>query len=377
MYYFIIIKFQTVLQNLKLNKMSGFTYISSTEINNYETLESLQETIIRTIARWFGIQGAVWSEIECTYGIYQLCGIERLQAHFEVYVSSDDTYRLTMHAVGNFRRHGSSCDYFENLFDCLEYQLGHKDIEFVTMETASLNKRQCEQEYTSVPEADYDSGDEKAIDLATEQVLLTTEDDAKGLDEQECERCAGWGCSTSNRHTGYTRSEVDTNEAEEDEESVASSDEDSDDEDDRIMTMPLRDMTDKQIDRYIYFLGREPRDECDEWEMDYAGDAIIRYSYVNFADTTIADRWVFNVTIRRARFAGCTLRNFQFEQVHFHECDFKSVILENVTFKDCQFTECDLDISISLDNSCSVENYDYEEEMRQEFLEDNVTYRYC
>ena len=346
--------------------MSGFTYISSTEINNYETLESLQETMIRTITRWFGIQGAVWSEIECTYGIYQLCGIERLQAHFEVYVSSDDSYSLTMHAVGNFRRNGSSCDYFEKLFDCLKYQIEHPDIEFVTMETASLKKRQDEQEYTGsslwlthssnenpLPNAGAlaetivcdEEDDTNATEIAEEQVLLTTEDDA--IEEDS------------------------------DEESVASSDEDSEDEDDVIMSMPLRNMTDNQIDRYIYLIGQCPRDECDEWEMDYAGDAIIRYSYVNFADTTISDQHVSNRTIRRARFAGCTLRNFQFEQVHFDECDFKSVILENVTFKDCQFTECDLDMSISLDNSCSVENYDYEEEMRQEFLEDNVTYRYC
>jgi uncharacterized protein YjbI with pentapeptide repeats len=111
--------------------------------------------------------------------------------------------------------------------------------------------------------------------------------------------------------------------------------------------------------------------------MDFKGGAIPRYSYVNFADAWITDQHITNIPIRRARFAGCTLRNFVFEQVHFHECDFKSVVLENVTFKDCQFTECDLATYMSLDNTCSVENFDYEEDMRQAFLEDNVTYRYC
>jgi len=143
--------------------------------------------------------------------------------------------------------------------------------------------------------------------------------------------------------------------------------EDSDEEDELI---PLRDMTDKQIDRYIDMLGSEPRDEYKEWSRDFNGGAIIRYSYINFDNTTIADRSVLNRPIRRARFSGCTLRNVQFEQVHFHECNFMSVILENVRFKDCQFTECDLDISMDLDNSCSVENNDYD-------FEDQVVYSYC
>ncbi len=145
---------------------------------------------------------------------------------------------------------------------------------------------------------------------------------------------------------------------------------DSDEEDELIMSMPLRDMTDKQIDRYIDLLGSEPRDECKEWSSDFNGGAITRYSYINFDNTTIADRSVLNRTIRRAKFSGCTLRNVQFEQVHFHECNFMSVILENVRFKDCQFTDCDLDICMDLDNSCSVENNNYD-------FDDQVVYRYC
>ena len=172
----------------------------------------------------------------------------------------------------------------------------------------------------------------------------------------------------------------DSVESEEEEEYVAANDEyvaanaeeeeeeeDSDEEDELI---PLCDMTDKQIDRYIDMLGSEPRDEYKEWSRDFNGGAIIRYSYINFDNTTIADRSVLNRPIRRARFSGCTLRNVQFEQVHFHECNFMSVILENVRFKDCQFTECDLDISMDLDNSCSVENNDYD-------FDDQVVYSYC
>ena len=154
------------------------------------------------------------------------------------------------------------------------------------------------------------------------------------------------------------------------EEYVAANAEEEEDSDEEDELKPLRDMTDKQIDRYIDMLGSEPRDECKEWSRDFNGGAITRYSYINFDNTTIADRSVLNRTIRRARFSGCTLRNVQFEQVHFYECNFMSVILENVRFKDCHFTECDLDICMDLDNSCSVENNDYD-------FEDQVVYRYC
>ena len=140
--------------------------------------------------------------------------------------------------------------------------------------------------------------------------------------------------------------------------------------------MPLRDMNDVQIDKYIELSGQEPRDECNEWAMDFRGGAIPRYSYINFANLTIADQNVSNVTIRRGNFAGTTFRNCVFEHVQFDECDFKSVVIENVTFTDCQFTECDLPTYMSIDNSCIVENIDYEEEMRQAFLEDNVTYSF-
>ena len=128
--------------------------------------------------------------------------------------------------------------------------------------------------------------------------------------------------------------------------------------------MPLRDMTDNQIDKYIYNLGGEPREEVDEWTMDFKGGAIPRYSYVNFDGAWISNQHVSNITIRRARFAGCILKNVVFEDVHFHECDFRDLVVENVTFKDCQFTDCELEPNITefLDNSCSVENLDLEYE---------------
>ena len=341
--------------------MSALTFITSANIVNYNNVEEIQTIIVKTLARWIyvipkemynGDYLRHWTQIEGANAYKLIFDFLEFNLHFVIGLSE---FHLEMYAIGNYRRHGSSCDYFERIFDCLFIQLKHPDREFKKMdeclalaytpiETNLLNTPPTQSIFTSpLP----------TVGALAETVIYNEDESESELDEE---------------------SEDESEEEDSDDEEEDSDDEEEDSDDEDVL---LRDMTDKQIDRYIYILGREPREEVDEWTRDFNDGAILRYSYVNFADKTIADRWVFNVTIRRARFAGCTLINFQFEDVHFHECDFKSVILENVTFKDCQFTECDLDISMSLDNSCWVQNYDYEEEMRQEFLEDNVTYRYC
>ena len=358
--------------------MSELTEITGTQFTNYTSIEALKDIIIRTIARWFDIHGAVWSELECFDGVYELSGIDRIQSHFELFEVREHVYQLTMFAVGRLRRHGSSCDYFEKVFDCLSVQILNPDREFVKMNDCLP---------IAYPPINFDCLDmeppqhifENPLPLrgALAETVIYSESDSEE-DEYYNERYDGYGGNDGGycgmiRHNSEDEDIVASLEAD----SVVNLEGDSDDEDDVIMSMPLRDMTDKQIDRYCCLIGESPSDAINKWTRYFNGGAITRYSYTNFANTTIADRRVLNVTIRRARFAGCTLRNVQFEQVHFHECDFMSVTLENVTFKDCQFTYCDLDICIDLDNSCSVEFYDTEEEMRQAFLEDNVTYRYC
>jgi hypothetical protein len=308
--------------------MSELTLINYNQFTNYTSIQVLQEIIIRTIARWFDIHGAVWTELECFDGVYKLSGIDRLQAHFELFEVREHLYQLTMHAVGRFRRHGSSCDYFEKVFDCLSVQILNPDREFAKMNDCLA---------IAYPPMNFDFLE--PVNTIFESPVPITGSLAEMV--------------------VYSEEEDEDSEEEEDEDSEA---EDEDEESDSEIL--LRDMTDKHIDRYIDMLGREPREEVDEWTLDFRGGAIPRYSYVNFADAWITDQCVSNVAIRRARFGRCTLRNFQFEQVHFHECDFKSVILENVTFKDCQFTDCELESNTTdiLDNSCSVENFDLEYE---------------
>ena len=346
--------------------MSELTYISATQISNYTTLEALQEIIIRAIARWFDIHEAKWS-LSLPDGVYKLCGIDRIQAHFELNVVDTHICKFAMYAIGRFRRHGSSCDFFEMVFNNLLHQIRTPDIEFLTMEDARFNKAQeyrsdldfgtplCYTHSSSVscalPVAGafsemvvYDEDDESVASSEDESVASLEDAEVASLEEEE-------------------DSDTDASESDEEEEDSEEEDEEEDSEDDEehIMSMPLRDMTDAQIEKYIDNLGREPSREVEDWTMEFKGGAISRYSYVKFADTTIADQRVFNVTIRCARFSGCTLSNFVFEQVHFAECDFKSVIIENVTFKDCQFTECDLDLNTL--GSCTLETVEIDGNM--------------
>ena len=393
---------------------SELTYISASRVNTYTTIDALKVDVIKTLARWFpntyvfgehALESWVQKEGTEIYVLYSN------SFQFELQRVQETSFELSMYAVGRFRRHGSSCDYFERVLDGLEQQLKHPSPHFATM-TEAITSKAAEDyidfgaplQYTPSNSV---SGVLPASGIIAESVVYDEAEDAESSDEieaneseqlVECERCCGWGCSTCNSACGYTRSENCANEYsynedegsdEEDEDEDEDEDENSDDEDDdedsvasldedeRIMSMPLRDMNDVQIDKYIELSGQEPRDECNEWALNFRGGAIPRYSYVNFANLTIADQRVSNITIRRGNFAGCTLRNVQFEQVHFDECNFLSITLDNVTFKDCQFTECDLEPYMSIDNSCIVENIDYEEEMRQAFLEDNVTYRFC
>jgi hypothetical protein len=133
-------------------------------------------------------------------------------------------------------------------------------------------------------------------------------------------------------------------------------DEDEDKEED-LMDMPLRNMNDLQIEKYVESIGQCPRDECDEWTMVYAGGPILRYSYCNFSQWHIEDQTVSNVTITRAIFEDTTFTNYVFDNVTFDECVFKDIILNNTTFKNCKFIECELDSSMVPDKSCEVVNY--------------------
>jgi hypothetical protein len=242
-----------------------------------------------------------------------------------------------MFAIGRYRRTGSSCDFFERVLDCLEYQLGQPDIEFVTMQTARTNKQQDEQAYPETSLWPIHSINESPLPIAgaiSETVVYDEAEDAESLEDAE-----------------------DDESDEEEEESDDESSDDDDDEDELIMSMPLSHMNDTQIEKYVELCGRCPRDECEEWEMLYIGGDILRYSYCKFIQWGIEDQTVSNITISRATFDEVTLTNYVFDNVNFEECVFNDLILNNTTFKNCKFIDCEMDSSIVPDDSCEVMNY--------------------
>ena len=125
-------------------------------------------------------------------------------------------------------------------------------------------------------------------------------------------------------------------------------------EEEDIMNIPLSNMTDAQIEKYVERIGQYPRDE---FNMVYNGGDIIRYSYCKFIQWGIEDQTVSNITISRALFDEINFDNCVFDGVEFEECVFKDIILNNTTFKNCKFIECELDSSIVPDDSCEVINY--------------------
>ena len=315
--------------------MSDLTYISNTQIKDYASIEDLKVAIIKILARWFpnhylfnedALESWVKKEetdIDVLYGsIFQ----------FELSIYGENVYNLVMFAIGRYRRHGSSCDYFERVLDCLEYQLGHPDIEFVTMQTARTSKQQDEYIDFGMSTCLTFSSNESPLPIAgaiAETVVYDEAEDAESLEDSD----------------------------DEDSDDEDSDDEDSEDEDELIMSMPLSHMNDTQIEKYVELCGRCPRDECEEWEMVYTGGAILRYSYCKFIQWHIEDQTVSHITISRALFDETTFTNYVFDGVVFEECVFKDIVLNNTTFKNCRFIDCEMDSSIVPDDSCRVEDY--------------------
>jgi hypothetical protein len=353
---------------------SELTYISAAQVNSYTSIDALKIDIIKTLARWFSNYYVYnehalesWIQREGT-DIYVLYNST---FQFELSHLGANVYELTMYAVGRFRRNGSSCDFFERVLDGLEQQLGHPDIEFITILEANSSK--AAKKHIDFGISSCLTYSSSPLPNAIADSLEVSNPSTCGLTETEIQTYLELYTVASDSNDESSDHE-DSNEEDsvaisDDEDSVASSDEDSEDEDEVIMSIPLPNMTDLQIEKYCELIGRCPRDECSEWDMVYNGGDIIRYSYCKFIQWGIEDQTVSNITISNAIFDQVTFTNYLFDNVTFEECVFKDIILNNTTFKNSKFIDCELDISISLDKSCSVENYDYQE--------DNVTYRFC
>ena len=314
--------------NYNLIKMSGLTFISSCHFAM--DIEALKEIVITTLVRWMhGTQrGALplWLSKAGTDSFV----LEFDCLLFRLIPVDENDYLLSMNAIGNYRRHGSSCDYFDRLFDCLVVQIGRPDTVFANMNDCLaiayppilLDHFQNQRVYTHVSSA------LPVVGAFAEQVMYSDDDEASLEDGLEDDLQV------------------------EDLEDDSSSEEDVLEAED--LAVELCDMSDVQIDEYIESLGREPREELEEWTMDYQGGQIIRYSYVNFANAYLSEEKVSDVVIRNARFTGAILQNYVFDNVEFYDCTFYGMIEHCVIFMNCTFTECDL--SRETFASCIMEN---------------------
>ena len=322
--------------------MSDLTYISNAQIKDYASIEDLKVAIIKTLARWFPNHYVFNEHALESWFKTDATNVDILYGNtfqFELSIYGENVYNLVMFAIGRYRRTGSSCDFFERVLDCLEYQLGHPDIEFVTMETARSNKLQGEQPYPETLLWPTRSINESPLPVAgaiAETVVYDEDSDDESLEDAES---------------------LEDEDSEDEDSDDESSDDESDDEDGHIMSMPLSHMTDAQIEQYVELCGRCPRDECEEWESIYTGGAILRYSYCKFIQWGIEDQTVSYITISRALFDQITFTNYVFNCVVFEECVFKDIVLNNTTFKNCRFIDCKMDSSIVPDDSCRVEDY--------------------
>ena len=428
--------------------MAELTYISTTEITNYANVSDLKVIILKTLARWFpkkyifnegGVESWIQKEgtdIDVLYGnAFQ----------FELSITDENVYKLEMYANGRFRRQCSTCDFFEMIMECLEFQIKYPERDFDTMIDCHEDEEYDEDEEDTV--ASLDEDDTVAI-LDEDDTVASLDEDDESDDEddliinstnsttmntyttEELENAFEfhntkhmYTCSNHNDNSKSVRHQAWINNSnlikssleeyyyylhnygtvltfnrdgdivcdfdcatgisysitgspkillripdfkckdplssreEEEEEEDEDEDEDEDENEDEEEDMPLRNMNDAQIEKYVELRGCCPRDEIYEWAMVYNGGDIIRYSYCNFSQWHIEDQTVSNITITHAIFEQTTFTKYVFDNVTFDECVFKDVILNNTTFKNSKFIDCEFDSSIVPDKSCEVVNY--------------------
>ena len=302
-------------------KQQDTTHILTADIN-FRSKQNLQKLISTTLSRWNVIKGHTeWNE-HIYYDDTVAKKTNRLSNDtylFEVETMGPNTYDVSMSVFGSrYRRGGSSMDFFERLMDALEVQLLHPDTEFAKM-------TDCYELAYPPLELDFLNSALPKEEEGLEEAVLEEEEELEAEEEEE-------------------ELEAEEDLEEEEEEDLEAGD------------IPLSKMTDDQIADYSEALGRAPREEIDEWVLNYEGGPILRYSYVKFTGTTVTDQMVDDITITGAIFNSATLKNCRFSNVHFYECDFTDVKIKNTKFKKCNFFDCELPQYVKVEHSCLISN---------------------
>jgi hypothetical protein len=143
--------------------MSELTYISTVTITNYANIADLKVVIIKTLARWFP-QKYVFNEDALESWVKKEgTDIDVLYSNsfqFELSIKDENLYQLEMYANGRLRRQGSSCNFFEMILECLEFQIKHPERDFDTMIDCH---EEDEESYKS--EAEEENADEDIMNM--------------------------------------------------------------------------------------------------------------------------------------------------------------------------------------------------------------------
>ena len=132
--------------------------------------------------------------------------------------------------------------------------------------------------------------------------------------------------------------------------------------------IPLEEMHDIDIIRFIEKLGREPRDECDYWKFTYdpINPCLTRFSYGTFNNCTIPSRSMcfgakFPLIIRGATFTNvdfglCLFCHVIFMDCVFDNCDFSKSRIIHLTFDSCQVNNTNIKFENVIVNDLDLED---------------------
>jgi hypothetical protein len=132
--------------------------------------------------------------------------------------------------------------------------------------------------------------------------------------------------------------------------------------------LPLEEMGDIDIIKFIEKLGREPRDECDHWKFTYDryNPCLRRFSYGIFNNCTIPSRSMcfgaeFPLIIRGATFTNvdfglCLFRHVIFMDCAFDNCDFSKSRIIHLTFDSCLLNNTDIKFENVIINDLELED---------------------
>ena len=133
--------------------MTELTYISTTEINNYDNITDLQVIIIKTLAKWFPNDNDFNEKHTNEWLCHNIDNVYLLHSNgfqFKLSITNENVYKLVMYAEGRFRSHGSSLDFFERVFNCLEYQINNPKTFINTMMDANADFMLQEDNFTDL-----------------------------------------------------------------------------------------------------------------------------------------------------------------------------------------------------------------------------------